>query len=66
MDGAFTAHSHPRCARKFGLPLRIDLWSYILSPSLQREKALGFYELGYHYDGMNELWPGALEHTLVI
>ena len=50
MDGAFTVHVHPRCKRKLGLPLRIDLWSYILSPALQRQKALAFYELGYTHD----------------
>jgi len=50
MDGAFTVHAHPRCKQKLGLPLRIDLWSYILSPALQRQKALEFYELGYTHE----------------
>ena len=50
MDGAFTVPAHPRCKQKLGLPLRIDLWSYILSPALQRQKALEFYELGHTHE----------------
>lgn len=47
MDGAFTIHTHPRCdGVKLGLPLKWKLWRSILSPSLDKDKALEFYKYG--------------------
>ena len=47
MDGAFTMHVHPRCdGVKLGLPLNWNLWRSILSPSLDKDKALEFYKYG--------------------
>jgi hypothetical protein len=46
MDGGFSISSHPKCRTKLGLQLQPDLLVNMLSPSLDRSKALYFYDLG--------------------
>lgn len=50
MDGAFSAHLHPKCQKELSLPDNLpDLYANVLNPNLSMDQVDNFFQAGLRY-----------------